>query len=101
MVRRLPERVFNPSEPLVATKSFRANGRHYKPGDAFDWKKQSLDQRRVRQMFDARYLVAASEYEQPKPKKTKVEEKPKPAAKKETTKVSVSKPATVKKGEGE
>jgi len=101
MARRLPERVFNPSEPLVAAKSFRANGRHYKPGDAFEWKKQSLDQRRVRQMFDARYLIAASEYKQPKSQKPTVEEKPKSAGKKEATKASVSKPAVTEKGKGE
>lgn len=56
MARRLPDRVFDPSKPLVVVKSFIANGRHYTQGQDFLWKQKSLDQRRVRQMFDARVV---------------------------------------------
>lgn len=95
MARRLPERVFNPSEPLVAVKSFKANGRHYSPGDDFNWKSQSLDQRRVRQMFDARYVASKAELAKPEVEEKTVETKPKQAAK------PTSKPAKSKKEEGE
>ncbi len=49
----VPERVFDPTKPLVARRFFVAAGRHFNPGDVFDWKRSSVDQRRVRLLFDA------------------------------------------------
>ena len=49
----VPERVFDPAKPLVARRFFVAAGRHFNPGDVFDWKRSSVDQRRVRLLFDA------------------------------------------------
>jgi hypothetical protein len=49
----LPERVFDPTRPVVARRFFVAAGRHFNPGDVFDWKRSSVDQRRVRLLFDA------------------------------------------------
>jgi len=49
----VPERVFDPTKPVVARRFFVAAGRHFNPGDVFDWKRSSVDQRRVRLLFDA------------------------------------------------
>jgi hypothetical protein len=49
---RLIERTFEPTQPLVARRFFVAAGRHFQPGDTFDWKRLSIAQRRVKQLFD-------------------------------------------------
>jgi hypothetical protein len=49
----MPERAFDPSRPVVARRFFVAAGRHFNPGDSFDWTRLAVDQRRVRQMFEA------------------------------------------------
>lgn len=49
---RLIERKFDPLKPLVVRRFFVAAGRHFSPGDAFDWRRLSLAQRRVAQLFD-------------------------------------------------
>jgi hypothetical protein len=51
MPRPLTQEVFDATKPVIARKKFIANGRHYKPGDEFDWRRQAVDQRRVVQMF--------------------------------------------------
>lgn len=56
MARRLVERNFDPKLAVVARRSFNASGRHYGPGDTFDWRHLAVDQRRVRQMFDSGFL---------------------------------------------
>lgn len=56
MPRRLVTREFKPSRPLYVCRPFIANGRHYKPGDAFDWTKKSISARRVSQLFDVRFV---------------------------------------------
>lgn len=53
MTRRIVERTFDPKTPLTARREFIAAGRHYSVGDAFDWKRLSISQRRVLQMFEA------------------------------------------------
>ena len=53
MTRRLVERTFDPKKPLVARRDFVAAGRTFSPGDAFDWKRMAVAQRRVSQMFEA------------------------------------------------
>ena len=50
---RIPERKFDPAQPVIARKYFTANGRKYAPGALFDWRKDAISQRRVAQMFDA------------------------------------------------
>jgi hypothetical protein len=47
------ERAFDPRQPLVTRRFFVAAGRHYNPGDAFDWRRMAVDQRRVKLLFDA------------------------------------------------
>jgi len=56
----VPERVFDPTKPVVARRFFVAAGRHFNPGDAFDWKRSSVDQRRVRLLFDAGKIMHAA-----------------------------------------
>lgn len=55
MVRNNPYRpkTFDPAQPLVVRRAFNGNGRHFKPGDPFEWDKLAIDRRRVRQLFDA------------------------------------------------
>lgn len=48
---------FNPAVPVVARRAFTGAGRHFRPGDAVDWKRMSIDQRRVRQLFDSGKLM--------------------------------------------
>jgi len=50
---RIPERKFDPAQPVIARKYFTANGRKYSPGMDFPWRKDAISQRRVMQMFDA------------------------------------------------
>jgi hypothetical protein len=49
----MPERTFNPTRPVIARRFFVAAGRHYNPGDLFEWQRLAVDRRRVRLMFDA------------------------------------------------
>lgn len=49
----VPERTFDPTKPTFVRRFFVAAGRHYNPGDLFDWKRLSVDQRRVRLLFEA------------------------------------------------
>ena len=49
---RLIERAFNPAETVVARRFFVAAGRHYNPGDVFDWRRLAVAPRRVKQLFD-------------------------------------------------
>lgn len=54
---RIPERKFDPAQPVIARKYFTSNGRKYAPGDMLDWRKNAIPQRRVMQMFDAGKLM--------------------------------------------
>lgn len=58
---RLIERKFDPARPTYARKYFTAAGRKFVPGDAFDWKKLAVAQRRALQMFDAGKLTHKDE----------------------------------------
>jgi len=51
------ERTFNPTQPVIVRRFFVAAGRHFNPGDTFDWKRMSVDQRRVRLLFEAGKLM--------------------------------------------
>lgn len=55
----MPERKFDPAKPLVVRRMFVAAGRHFNPGDAFDWRRMSMAQRRVMQLFDNGKLMHA------------------------------------------
>jgi hypothetical protein len=52
-----PERFFDPTLPLVVRRFFVAAGRHFNPGDTFDWKRLAVNQRRTRQLFEAGKLM--------------------------------------------
>lgn len=54
---RLIDRSFDPTQPLVARRFFVAAGRHFNPGDAFDWRRLSVDQRRTKLLFEAGKLM--------------------------------------------
>jgi hypothetical protein len=54
---RLIDRSFDPRRTVVARRFFVAAGRHYNPGDTFDWRRMSVDQRRVRLLFEAGKLM--------------------------------------------
>jgi hypothetical protein len=58
---RYPERIFDPNRPVIARRFFVAAGRHYQPGDAFDWTHLAVAQRRVRQLFDNGKLMHPDE----------------------------------------
>lgn len=50
---RILERKFDPALDVFARKYFTANGHRFQPGDKFDWRKMSVSQRRVMQMFES------------------------------------------------
>jgi hypothetical protein len=74
---RLISRPFDPTQPVYARRFFVAAGRHYNPGDHFDWQRLSVAQRRVFLLFEAGKLTHDAGTEAPAQK----EEKPKPAPK--------------------
>jgi hypothetical protein len=54
---RLISRPFDPTQPVYARRFFVAAGRHYNPGDRFDWQRLSVAQRRVFLLFEAGKLM--------------------------------------------
>lgn len=62
---RLIERKFNPAAPVLVRRFFVAAGRHWNPGDVFNWRQLAIAQRRVAQMFDAGKLMHADAPEGP------------------------------------
>lgn len=54
---RLITREFKPNTPVYVRRFFVAAGRHWNPGDLFDWQRLSVAQRRVKQLFDAGKLM--------------------------------------------
>lgn len=56
MARRVAERVFDKTKPLVARREFTANGRYYKVGDTFEWENKSISLRKVATMFSAGHI---------------------------------------------
>lgn len=66
---RLIERKFDPARLTYARKYFTAAGRKFVPGDAFDWQKMAIAQRRVVQMFDAGKLTHKDKEPTPTPAK--------------------------------
>lgn len=54
---RIPSSEFNPAVPVLVRRFFVAAGRHWSPGDLFTWQRLAVDQRRVKQLFDAGKLM--------------------------------------------
>jgi len=54
---RIPERKFDPAQPVFARKYFIANGHRYEPGMRFPWASTGVSQRRAMQMFEAGKLT--------------------------------------------
>jgi len=54
---RLISRPFDPTQPVYARRFFVAAGRHYEPGDRFDWQRLSVAQRRVFLLYEAGKLT--------------------------------------------
>lgn len=54
---RLISREFHPAVPVYVRRFFVAAGRHWDPGDMFDWQRLAVAQRRVKQLFDAGKLM--------------------------------------------
>jgi hypothetical protein len=48
---------FNPNRTLYVRKPFKTNGRHYEAGQEFDWRRRGVTIRRVRQMYEQRWIV--------------------------------------------
>ena len=75
---RLISRPFDPTQPVYARRFFVAAGRHYNPGDLFDWPRLSVAQRRVFLLFEAGKLTHDAGTEAPAPKAEKPTPAPKP-----------------------
>lgn len=58
---RMIERKFDPDQPVFVRRFFVAAGRHLEPGTPFKWRSWAIDQRRVRQLFEAGKLMHADE----------------------------------------
>lgn len=48
---------FDIDRTLVARRPFSAGGRHFLRGQKFGWRRLSISQRRVRQMYEAGWLM--------------------------------------------
>lgn len=47
----------------VVRKALLFNSQQYTPGDVFPWQEVGCDERRLRQLYEARYLDSSSEVE--------------------------------------
>ena len=75
---------FNPLGEFVTSKSFRFHGRYYGKGYEFPWRQLACSERRLRELFDAKYVElkeGSTSTEKPtppvEPEKTQAPEKPK------------------------
>lgn len=57
MSRVIERGSFDPSSPVVSRRQFTAGGRSYPKGTPFPWKRLSVSQRRVKQMYDSGLLA--------------------------------------------
>ena len=57
MANKRKEEFLNLSEPLYARKNFKSNGRNFLIGMHFDWKHNAVDNRRIRLLFQQRFLT--------------------------------------------
>lgn len=78
---RLISRPFDPTQPVYARRFFVAAGRHYNPGDLFDWQRLSVAQRRVFLLYEAGKLTHEAGTEAPKAEKPKAAPAPAPEPK--------------------
>ena len=51
------EEILDLSKTLYCRKAFKGAGRTFLPGQVVDWKKLAMDTRRVRMMFEQRWLT--------------------------------------------
>lgn len=70
---RLIFREFDASKPTYARRKFIAGGRHYAPGDLFDWKGAMVTPRRAKQMFEAGWIKHDTEIGKKPPEPVVVE----------------------------
>jgi len=49
-------KTFDIRQPFVAVRRFRSGNREYQFGEYFNWKKLSVAERRVKQLWDLRYI---------------------------------------------
>lgn len=77
---RLISRPFDPTQPVYARRFFVAAGRHYNPGDHFDWQRLSVAQRRAFLLYEAGKLTHDAGTEAPAPKAEKPAPAPEPKA---------------------
>lgn len=75
---RLISRPFDPTQPVYARRFFVAAGRHYNPGDHFDWQRLSVAQRRVFLLYEAGKLTHETSTDAPKAEKPKAAPAPAP-----------------------
>jgi len=66
MPRREPQQEFNPKADFIVRRPFKAGGRLLPRGERFNPNRDALSMRRVRQLFDWRFIQYASS---PKPEK--------------------------------
>lgn len=67
---RLISREFSPASPVYVRRFFVAAGRHWNPGDLFNWQQLSVAQRRVKQLYDAGKLMHHTDVDVPTPPAT-------------------------------
>ncbi len=75
---RLISRPFDPTQPVYARRFFVAAGRHYNPGDRFDWQRLSVAHRRVFLLYEAGKLTHEAGTEAPKAETPKPTPAPEP-----------------------
>lgn len=66
----LARQPFSHKGPFVTNRAFKLNGRPYKAGDELDSSHVAVDHRKLRQLYDARFLNMAGDM--PTPKKAKM-----------------------------
>lgn len=88
MARPIPERTFDTTKPLIATKEFTAGGRRFKVGDSFNWKKMSVSQRKAQNLFGVRLVDHPKPVVEAEKVVEKKAEEPKKAAAPKVSKIS-------------
>lgn len=55
---------FSPTGEYIARKNFRFAGRDFKPGDTFPWRQLACDTRKLRQLYEGRFVTTVFEDEE-------------------------------------
>lgn len=72
MAKRTQE-FLDPAKPIFIRKPLKAAGRNFLIGQHFDWKKLAVDIRRIRMLFEQRYLTHEEPEVDPKDKVSKAQ----------------------------